>query len=254
MSRPNWYSGQTISQFDLCFFSDTAVDQNVRDRFVDLYDQGIVTGLTVGTSGTYGVNGGRPFLTLGTAYDPNGQRIRVPVLQDGIQYGGAPLNSAVADYTMVLRYVEGHDGTSGLDVDGVSNFRHLLDSYSVNILKTGVDTLGNNDVRVQGIKTTLVGSTLIFDSAVRDTLAARFSNVDFDTTNNLVINGDFLVGGTTTFVSVVNALSDIHIDGNVYYDTPGLGPIVRSPDNSKIAMLGIGDDGYISLLPLNYTL
>ncbi len=256
MKRLSPFSGMQVSLFDLTFSSDETASA-VKQRISDLFDRGAVAGLTVGESGTFP---GEAFVTLGTAYDPNGERIRVPVIQDGLKSQGLALNADVATYTVVARYVQGNDGQSGLDVDGNSQFRHLTDDFSIVVLKGGVDSLGDDDVRLSGVETTIVGGTLIIDSNIRDIFNATFNNGFDFTVSNLVVPGTMIVGGTATFQSAVifearvDALSDIHCDGDFIADTASKGVIVTSPDGTKTGRMGIDNDGFLAVEPLNYTL
>ena len=255
MKRLNPFLGQTVSLFDACF-STVETASAVRQRISDLYNHGVISGLTVGESSTYS---GQAYATLGTAYDPQGDRVRVDTLQDGLKYNGANLNAVVASYIVVARYVEGNDGTSGLDVDGASNFRHLMDSYTLNVLKSGTDVLGDNDTRLGGLEVTLVGSTLILDSSVRDTFSSKFDSSLNVQANNLYIPGTLLVGGTSTFVGTVtfestfNGESNFKTDGDFICNEQGKGLICSSPDNTKTARIGIDDSGVLSFQPLNYS-
>lgn len=262
MKRLNVFDGMKVSLFDLTF-STVETTSGIRQRISDLYNYGIINGLTIFSSST---SGGTVAVTPGTAYDTNGERIYTANLQDLLRYSGSNLNSAVANYTVVARYNEGNDGTSGLNVAGASNFRHITDDFSIVVLKSGVDTLQSADVRLGGIITTLVGSTLIVDSNVRDTFSSKFQASLNISTTGLNVTGLLTVGGTASFATTVNfngpaifnstltATSNITTAGDFINSTAGKGLIVLSPDGTKQARIGIDNSGFVAIDTLNYTL
>jgi len=250
MKRLNPFSGQNISLFDLTF-STIETTLGVKERISDLYNFGAVTGLTVGESGTYP---GEAYVTLGTAYDRNGERVRVPLLEDGLKHGGQALNAVATSYVIVARYAEGNDGTSGLDVDGISNFRHLTDDYNITVLRTGVDSLQDDDIRLSGVETTLVGSSLIIDGNQRDTFSSKInSSIDVNALN-LFVPGTFVAGGTASFYGTVTAVSNISTEGDFIATTAGKGLIITNEEGDKTARVTLDADGFLSIAPLNYSL
>jgi hypothetical protein len=170
-ARLNTFEGMEISNADMTFFILTGVDAQVKSRITDYYTFGVVNGLSVYTDTT---DFQHVAVGVGTAYDPTGERIPVPVTVKGIGYNNAPLNATAANYTLVARYLEGNDGITGQTLNGTTTFTHIVDSYSLLALKTGTDSLGINDVRLSGITVTLPGGSFVFDSSVRDTASSRF--------------------------------------------------------------------------------
>lgn len=170
-ARLNTFEGMEISNADFTFFTITGVDAQLKSRVTDYYTFGVVNGLTVYTDTT---DFKHVAVGLGTAYDPTGERIPVPITIKGIGYNNAALNATAANYTLVARYLEGNDGITGQTLNGTTTFTHITDSYSLLALKTGTDSLGTNDVRLSGITVTLPGGSFVFDSSVRDTALSRF--------------------------------------------------------------------------------
>lgn len=168
-SRTNFFDAMVVSTFDATN-SQIALGLGMKNRVSDYFSPGVVNGLTVFSDSN---DGNHVAVSLGTAYRNDGERINVPVAVRGIGYNNANLNAVAANYTVVVRYVEANDGTTGIDLNGTSNFRHILDSYSLNVLKNGTDTLLSNDVRLSGVLVTAPGSSFIFDNTVRDTSVNR---------------------------------------------------------------------------------
>ena len=201
MKRANFFSGQQISLFDACYWSDTAGDA-IRQRInSDLYFPGAVSGLTV-----YGsvAHLGYAVVGIGTGYDANGERIRVPSILDPIGYNGVELNNTAATYQIVARYLEGSDGTYGLDINGACQVRHITDSYQIVTLKSGTDSAGANDIVLAGVTATVPGGSLIFDTVPRDIFSAKYfaggsaSSSGSSLSGNVNIGGNLSVDGTIT--------------------------------------------------------
>lgn len=153
-----------VSLFDMTFSSIAATANELKNRTVDHFSAGVVNGLTVYTDADHN----HVAVSPGVAYDPTGERIYVPSIVSGIGYNNANLNASAASFTLVARYQEVNDGTTGIDPDGICQFRHLIDSYSLLALKTGVDSVAANDVRLSGIQVTIPGGTFIFNQGTRD--------------------------------------------------------------------------------------
>ena len=168
-SRVSWYSGMEVSVADMTFSSIAATANELKSRTHDFFNFGVVNGLTVYTDTT---DFKHLVVSSGTAYDPTGERIYVPSNVSQIGYNNTQPNSVVANYTMVARYVEANDGITGIAPDGTVSFIHILDSYSLLLLKTGTDSLGANDVRLAGVGVTVPGGTFIFNANTRDSASA----------------------------------------------------------------------------------
>lgn len=270
MRRLNPFSGMNVSLFDLTFSAIEAANAVKHRINSDLYNKGVVNGLTVFASGT---EDGAIAVTSGVAYDPDGERISVPVLQDRLRYSGSLLRDSVATYRVVARYVQGNDGTLGVDVDGNSQFRHLMDSFSIAVLKSGADSIQTNDVSLASIVTTVVGGSMIFDSTIKDTFSAKFavSGTDlsaadltivgeFITTNGASMNrlfigaGGLSVASGATFYRQLVGMSDIRAYGDIETLTPGKGLVLTSPDGTKRARIMLDNTGVLTQDSLNYTL
>lgn len=127
----------------LCW-TQFGLDDEIRWRISDFFTDGVVEGLTVmpgydGLSGTV-------LVFPGIARDGNGERIIVPELLLGVKYGNFFLNEAIGNYYITARYREDTDGVTGGDPDGNIYDEHITDSYSVQVLKSGVDNIPDNDV------------------------------------------------------------------------------------------------------------
>lgn len=230
MKRLNPFSGMQVTLFDATFSAvetANAVKQRINS---DLYNSGVVNGLTVFESST---RTGTVAFTQGVAYDPNGERIGALTLSDQVTYSGSLLNDT-AVYQVALRYFDGSDGTSGLDVNGVSNFRHITEQFSTIVAKQGVDTFGANDVVLAQVFSSSPGASLIFNSAVRSIFSAKFNagNTGFQGAN-VALGGSLIVAGCATFL---------------------LGMVVYSLDGTKQARVRLDNNGYLAIEPLNYTL
>lgn len=281
MKRFTPFSGMQVSLQDLTFWNYETADA-IRLRInSDLYNPGVVNGLTIFESSS---RAGTAAFTSGVAYDTSGERISPAVLRDQITYSSALLNDA-SIYQIALRYTELTDGTYGLDVDGASQGRHLIDSFNVIVAKQGVDSLQSADVVLAKAFSASAGASLIFDSNVRNVFSAKYAatGTNLQVPNvavggNLTVGGSIVVGGCITsllggsFLSMfvgdmglrvtgvacfwrpINGFSDIKTSGDFYCTTAGKGTIVTSPDGTKQARLGLGNDGFPSFTTLNYTL
>lgn len=169
-ARTNWHDGLEVSTFDMTHTSLTAVAAQLKERTNDFFSFGVVTGLTVMLDSQHS---NKLLVINGTAYDPTGERVFVPSDVSNIDYNGVNVNVNAGSYTIVARYLEVNDGVTSLNPDGTVEYNHILDSYSLNVLKTGTDSPGANDIRLGGIKITAPGSTFILDSTVRDNAANR---------------------------------------------------------------------------------
>lgn len=139
-------------------------------RVSDYFSPGVVDGLTVYDDSGYA---GHVAVGSGTAYRDDGERIDVPTVQRNVGYNNTSINALAGTYTVVARYVEANDGITGIDLDGTSHFTHILDSFSLNVLKSGTDTILSNDVRLSDVIVTVNGGTFIYDTSERDISAAR---------------------------------------------------------------------------------
>lgn len=183
MRRLNPFNGLEISLQDASYWTIETTNA-VKQRMSDWCSPGVVNGLTVFSSGT---QAGKAAFTLGVAYDSNGERIAPATLTDNIAYGQAALNTA-STYKIALRFSDGNDGTSGIGVDGSSNFRHITDSYSVVVAKTGADTLQSSDVILAQVYSTVNGGTLIIDRTVRQVWGPAVVSPDGTKRNKLGIS------------------------------------------------------------------
>lgn len=231
MKRLNPFSGMQVTLFDASFSAvetANAIKQRING---DLYNPGVVNGLTVFESGS---RAGTVAFTPGVAYDMHGERIGPRALVDRVTYSGSLLNDTSV-YQVALKYNDGNDGTSGLDADGVSNFRHVTESFSVLVAKEGADTLDPAAVLLTNVYSSAPGASLIFDRNARSAFSAKYSagNPMGSGDGPVVLNSSLYVGGCATFL---------------------LGIIVYSPDTSKQARIGIDNDGFIAITPLNYVL
>ena len=242
MQRLKPYEGQRVSVADLSH-SQIALANGIANRIKDLWNAGVATGLTVFESNT---TSRTLAVTLGSAYNANGERVRADQLQDLIKYEGALLNAAAGTYYVNARYSESHDAISVLDVDGTCQYPHIIDSYSLKVLKSGVETEPSTDIRLSDVIVTAPGSTLIFETANRDEMSLK--NIDYDKgIGSLVIRNTLEVGST------IEAVSNISTQGDFVNTTSGKGLIVLSPDGSKKARVGIDDSGFLGIEPLNYS-
>lgn len=169
-ARTNWHDGLEVSTFDMTHTSLTAVAGQLKARTNDFFSFGVVTGLTVMLDSQHS---NKLLVIAGTAYDPTGERIYVPANVSSVDYNGTNINVNAGSYTLVARYLEINDGVTSLNPDATVAYNHILDYYSLNVLKTGTDSLGVNDVRLGGVKITAPGSTFIIDQTVRDNAANR---------------------------------------------------------------------------------
>lgn len=268
MKRFSPFSGVQVSLFDATYWTSETADA-IRQRInSDLYNPGVVNGLTVFASGT---QSGLIAYTAGVAYDINGERIGVTSLQDRISYNGSALNTTDT-YQVALQYTEGNDGTYGLDVDGLSAARHVTDSFRTRIIKVGTDSLPSDAFILSRVYSTVVGGTLIVDSTTRDTFSAKYGSGGSGSgnTGNLVVssitasgasfsylfvnNSGMAVTGVACFFKAVRGMSDIRSLGDFYADTAGKGLILTSPDGTKRARFMLSNDGFVAQEPLNYTI
>ena len=223
-SRINWFSGMEPNVQDLTFFTLTSINAEDKNRTHDFFNFGVVNGLTVFTDST---DNQHLVVSAGTAYDPTGERINVPSVVKGIGYNNTAPNSQVANYTMVARYFEGNDGVIGISPSGTSSYIHILDSYNLVLLKTGVDSLQPNDVRLSGVQVTVQGGTFVFNTGVRDSASAVLGGGTSggssggggsSTVNNRLKQSFTATGGQTvftlsnTYTMGVNAL-DVYVNG-----------------------------------------
>ena len=179
MKRTDFFEGMEVSVFDMTF-SQIALSGGTKERVSDYFSKGVVDGLTAFTDTAHS---GHITVVAGVAYNPDGERINVLSNVTNIGYASAAMNLIAATYTVVGRYVEGNDGTSGLEPDGTSHYRHVLDSYSINVLKSGVDSIEANDVRLSGVYVTTPGGSFIFDTGVRDNSELTVSSTLVSTAN-----------------------------------------------------------------------
>lgn len=220
-ARTSFFSGMEPTVFDMTN-SQIALTGQIKNRTNDFYTFGVVNGLTVYVDNT---DYRHVTVGLGTAYDPTGERISVLSNVNQIGYHNAALNAAIANYTMVARYVEGNDGVTEQSPDGTSNYVHILDSYSLVALKNGTDPILTNDVRLSGVYVTLAGGTFIIDQTVRDTASARLgggssSGSSSSSTSSTRSRGTFTAtagqtifsGMTAAYTLGVNAL-DVYVNG-----------------------------------------
>lgn len=241
MIRGNWFSGQKVSVADLSF-SSIETNNSIANRISDLFNAGVFNGLSVFPSTTSGYAAA----TSGLAYDDQGERIHIGSTQNLIGYGSSKLNDVIAAYQLIARYRETNDGLVGIDANGSCHFKHFLDSFNILALKTGTDSLGSHDVKLARVQTTLVGGSLIIDagSLYRDTFSSRFG---VNTSTGTTASFDTLTANTAT-------IGTLNTSGDLTFITAGTGPIVTSADGTKTARLTVSNDGYLALVPLNYTL
>lgn len=164
MQRTSYFEGMQVSVHDATH-SQIALASAIKNRITDYYTKGVIDGLTVYTDNT---DFQHVVVGTGVAYDPDGERIYVPNIVRGIGYQDAPVNVGVNTFTVVARYVEGNDQTTGIEPDGTCHFRHVLDSYQIAVLKNTVDPLLANDIRLAGLYVSTPGGTFIFDVNTRD--------------------------------------------------------------------------------------
>lgn len=182
--RTNFYEGMEVSAHDMSW-SQLALSGSLTNRFADFYNYGCVSGLLVSTDP---VSTGRLAVSAGAAYDPLGERINVSSNQSYIGYRDENVNASIGTYTVVGRYVEGNDGIAGIDVDGISQFNHIHDSFSINVLKSGTDTVQTNDVVLSDVIVTLPGSTFIVNYATRNTASQKFPSTIVSQVTNILFD------------------------------------------------------------------
>lgn len=264
----NPFNGVQVSLFDATFWTQETA-KAIRTRIdTTLYSQGVISGLTVAESST---NPGTVYVTSGIGYDPNGEKINIPFIQDQVSYNGAKLSNVSASYYVIARYIQGNDGTMGLDVNGACNFRHLTDSFQTAILKIGTDSTGVNDIILTKATSTGAGIALSFDTTQRQTFYARYAALGTATASIIVggsitslLGGSFQnvfagPGGSSTvggacFFSQVLGISDIKTQGDFINTTAGKGHIFTSVDGTKRARIFLQNDGTLRVDSLNYTL
>lgn len=164
-SRTSFFAGMRPSAWDMTN-SQIALNLGMKYRVSDYFSEGVVDGLTVYDDSGYS---GHVAVGSGTAYRSDGERIDISSVQRNIGYNNVAMNASAGTYTVVARYTEGNDGITGIDLDGSSHFTHLTDSYTLNVLKSGTDTILSTDVRLTDVIVTVDGGTFIYDTTQRDT-------------------------------------------------------------------------------------
>lgn len=172
MKRSNFYDGQRVFT-DALTYSQNSLIGGIQDRMTDLFVvPAVLDGLCVGASI---FSSGRAYVTAGTAYDINGDRVEVPSNTSDLAYNGGSINAAAGTYHIVARYAETNDGIVGVGIDGTTHAEHVIESYALTVKKSGSDSLSSTDVRVADIVVTSPGSSFIVDMGplVRTPLTVR---------------------------------------------------------------------------------
>lgn len=229
MKRLEVFNGERIYTDGLTHLQSSLSDA-IKERQNGLWSKGTVLGLEVTTSPT---NPNSLRVAGGEAYNSNGERIFVPSDVDNVNYGSSYLNSSPGTYTVVARYKEDHLPHYEIGLDGTTHYTHITDSYSISVLKEGIDTILETDVRLSDIIVTVDGGTYIYDTSNRDKLVSKI--IDGVTSSKIIQDSDgdtkieveripdddhirFTAKGNETAVIDENSLDingDVNVDGNI---------------------------------------
>lgn len=136
MNRTNYFDGQRVFA-DALTHSQDGLISGIKNRYADLFSQGVANGLSFLTYDSLGTI----TVTSGVGYDGHGERIYVPSNVYSIGYNGLSINMSSGQYEVIAQYGEINDGIYGLNPDGLSVIEHIYESYAVTVKKQGIDTI-----------------------------------------------------------------------------------------------------------------
>ena len=169
MQRTEFFESQKVFSDGLTFGFNGLINR-VKANISDLFTAGTISGLT--TAAGYGANAGTIYVTPGTAYDTDGEKINVPVLQYPVNYNGVLINAVAGTYYITAEYAESNDSMVGIDLDGVTHAEHITESYKVAVYKS-TDSVPGDVVQLGQVVVAAPGGALTVSSTGRDVMAIK---------------------------------------------------------------------------------